>query len=64
MDEKQSKAASGQGLVSLSKDTISLQILEPPPGGEVNYGMLPTSTETSDQLDLKFDDADSYLPHH
>ena len=27
-------------------------------------GILPTSMQTPDQLDLKFDDTDSYLPHH
>ena len=32
--------------------------------GEVNDGKLPTSMLTPDQLDLKADDADSYLPHH
>jgi hypothetical protein len=30
----------------------------------LSYGMLPTSKQTPDQLDLKFDDGDSYLPHH
>ena len=29
-----------------------------------NDGMLPTNIKTPDQLDLKADDADSYLPHH
>ena len=30
----------------------------------INDGMLPTSMQTPDQLTLKVDDAESYLPHH
>ena len=40
---------------------------ETPPRWEklmINSGMLPTSMQTPDQLDLKVEDVDSYLPHH
>ena len=30
----------------------------------INDGILPTSRKTPDQLDLKIEDADSFLPHH
>ena len=30
----------------------------------LNGSVLPTSLQTPDQLDLKFADADSYLPHY
>ena len=30
----------------------------------INDGMLPTSMYIPDQLNLKFDDANSYLSHH
>ena len=30
----------------------------------INDGILPTSRQTPDQLDLKIEDADCFLPHH
>ena len=67
--EKQSRAALGPGPSYPSMDTCNsifeifcryrnlLQV------GEVKH-VDPTSMQTSNQLDLKVDDADFYLPHH
>ena len=70
--EEQSRAALRQGPISPSMDihtTISLSCFadtETPSRWEklmINDGMLPTSLETPDQLNLKVDDVDSCLPH-
>ena len=68
--KKESRAALDQGLVSPEIHTISLSYFAdmetPSRWGKltVNGGMLPTSMQALDQLDLKVDDADSCLPHH
>ena len=70
---KQLRAALGQGPVSLLMDThttVSLNYSadkEIPSRWEkqlINDGKWPTSMQTPDQLDLKLDAADSYLPQH
>ena len=53
--EKQSRAALGKVLFPHLRIHTTMSL---------SYGMLPTSKQTPDQLDLQFDDADSYLPHH
>ena len=71
--EKTVKSSLGQGPVSPSPE-YTQQCLpavfadtESHSGWEkltINLGMLPTSLQTPDGLDLKADDVDSYLPHH
>ena len=72
--EKQARAALGQSPIFPLTDTGDRQLslshsaeTEPPSRWEklaINGGMLPTSMETPDQLDLKIDHVDSYLSHH